>query len=249
MKNMKFFCLITALILMASTFNGCGGSNTEVSGKSSLFGKYEFFTDEDMELFRMSELSLTINGNTYTLGMTKDEIEDMLGEKGEGFRHESMSNSSRGSSIGNYVIEPDRYEYYYSVDNYYYYPNNKLAIIYQSVQDGKETNNPAVAISVNNSALVDSEGFSPGIDMIDDVKEHAIAKYGDRIREDITGSEIEFHYNEHGEYVIGRGWVTGDDRPGAWKVYYSYDGEEIDCIIVGCRKAFSGDGNLRDFWE
>ena len=88
-----------------------------------------------------------------------------------------------------------------------------------------------------------------GIDMMDDVKEHAIAKYGDKIKEDITGSEVEFHYNEHGEYVIGRGWVTGDNRPGGWKVYYAYDGEEIDCITVGCRKSFTGDSNLRDLWK
>lgn len=248
MKKLKIFCMITALVIMASTLTGCGGGTSETGGKTTLFGKYEFFTAEDMELFRMSELSLTINGNTYTLGMTKDEIEDMLGEEGEGFANNSSSGPD-SNSYGNSIIEPDSYEYYQSVNNYYYYPNNKIAIIYRSVQDGKETNNPAVSISVNNSALVDSEGFSPGIDMMDDVKEHAIAKYGDKIKEDITGSEVEFHYNEHGEYVIGRGWVTGDNRPGGWKVYYAYDGEEIDCITVGCRKSFTGDSNLRDLWK
>ena len=249
MKKLRMFCLITALILVVGSLTGCGSSNSETGGKTSMFGKYEFFTDKDMEIFRKDEVSINLNGNTYTLGMTKDEIEDMLGEEGKGYRHESRTDSNSFSSVGSYVIEPDGYEYYYSVNNYYYYPNNKLAIIYRSVQDGKETNNPAVSISVNNSSLVDSEGFSPEIDMMDDVKEFAKDNFGDMVKEDINGSEVAFYYNEFGEQVKGRGWVTGDNRPGAWKVYYSYDGEEIDCIIVGCRKAFSGDGNLRDFWE
>lgn len=248
MRNIKIFCLITTFIVMIISLTGCGADNNATGGKSSLFGKYEFFTDEDMELFRMDELSLSINGNTYTLGMTKNEIEDMLGEKGEGYGH-SASKGADSSSTGNQIIEPDSYEYYQSVNNYYYYPNNKMAVIYRSVQDGQETNNPAVLISVNNSALVDSEGFSPGIDMLDDVKEHVVPKYGDKIKEDITGSEVELFYNEFGEYVIGRGWVTGDGRPGGWKVYYAYDGDAINSITVGSRKAFTGDSNIHELWK
>ena len=128
MKKLRMFCLITALVLVVGTFTGCGSSNSETGGKTSMFGKYEFFTDKDMELFRKDEVSINLNGNTYTLGMTKDEIEDMLGEEGEGYRHESRTDSNSFSSVGSYVIEPDGYEYYYSVNNYYYYPNNKLAI-------------------------------------------------------------------------------------------------------------------------
>jgi len=248
MKKTRVLCLIIAFVLMVCSLTGCGGNTSETGGKTTLFGKYEFFTDDDMNVFQMDELSLTINGETYTLGMTKDEIENKLGEKGEGFAHDSSSGPDSSSS-GNSIIEADSYEYYQTVNNYYYYPNNKVAIIYRSVQDGKETNNPAVAISVNNSSLVDSEGFSPGINMMDEVKEHALSKYGDTIKEDITGSEVEMFYNEFGEYVKGRGWVTGDNRPGGWKVYYSYDGEEIDSITVGCRKSFTGDSNLRDLWK
>ena len=233
---------------MAITLIGCGGGTNETAGKTTLFGEYEFFTDDDMKIFRMNELSLAIDGKTYTLGMTKNEIEDMLGEKGEGYGHRASTGGGTNSS-GNQIIEPESYEYYDTVSNYYYYPNNRIAIIYRSVQDGKETNNPAVQISVNNSALIDSEGFSPGIDMLGDVKEYAIGKYGEKIKEDVTGSEVEVHYNEFGEYVIGREWVTSGDRPGGCKLYYSYDGNEIDSITVGSRGSFVGDSKVQELWE
>ena len=237
MRKIKLFSLVLCCIITGLLLCSCGNSNTETDGETSMFGEYEFL---DMDLFRMRELSLTINGSTYTVGMTKDEIEDMLGEEGEGYRHVSRSDSSSGTSTGNYIIEPDSYEYYYTVDNYYYYPNNGVAIIYRGVHEGQVTNNPAVLISAKNPSVIDSEGFSPETGMLADVKEHIINRYGEESKDDMNGSEIELCYDENGNYVPGRNWTSG-----GWKFYYSYNGKEIDSITVGCKGTYGNDTYIR----
>ena len=68
MRKIKLFGLVLCCTIIAFLFCGCGSSNSETGGKTSMFGKYEFFTDKDMELFRKDEVSINLNGDTYTLG-------------------------------------------------------------------------------------------------------------------------------------------------------------------------------------
>lgn len=248
MKRKKKFCLNIVFMLILFVLTGCG-NKSEIDGRTNLFGKYEIFNDADLELFQNEALKVTINGNTYTLGMTKSEIESMLGETGEGYASECYNTNSR--SCASYVVEPESYKYYTSVKNYYYYPKNKIAIIYYSLYDGKETNNPAVLISVNDPSFVDSEGFSPQRDMWDDVKTYIIDKYGERLSDDLLRGFADLHYNEFGEIVVGKDWPNYGDKPkpGGWKSYYAYDGEEIDSITVGCRISSSEDREILQLWE
>lgn len=245
MKKLRIFCLIMMLVLMVTVLAGCN-SNNENSDKTSLFGKYEVFTDADLELFQNAALKLSINGNTYTLGMTKDEIESILGETGQGYYHSSSSIDS--TSSGNHIVEPGLYEYYTTVNNYYYYPKNKMAIIYRSVQDGKETNNPAVLISVNNSKLVDSEGFSPGIDLRQEIRHYLEGKYGEKLVDKSYGT-VGIYYNETGVPIPVRDYITHSNSPGAWISYYANGEKAIDSITIGCRKSNSTDDKINGLWR
>lgn len=247
MKNIKFINLILYIIVILIALTGCSNSNETGDDKTGSFLKHEVFTDVDLELFQKDTFQLSFNGNTYTLGMTKDEIEKKLGEEGEGFYNESSS-IDNGTESGNFTVEPDSYKYYKTINNYYYYPNNKVAVIYRSVEDAQETNNPAVLISVNNSSLVDSQGFSPGIDMLDDVKEHIESEYGENFP-DITGGFVELCFDGFGNCIEVSDYVTKTDKSGAWITYYAYDGKAIDAITVGCKKTFSGDVKIYELWE
>ena len=74
------------------------------SSKNNLVGKHEIFTDDDMKLFQNEKLSISIDGKKYTLGMTKKEIEEMLGETGKGYAYSGTKTDSSNSK-GSYIPE------------------------------------------------------------------------------------------------------------------------------------------------
>lgn len=169
----KTFCMLFVAV-MVMAISGC--SSNVINSNSQ---KYNVFSEEDVDLFSQEQFAININGNICRLGMTKDEIENILGEVGTGFHYEGRSvDDSYITGLSEEIEEPSSYGAYKELSNYFYYPQNKLAVVYRSVEDGKETTNQATLISVGNSNYKDAYGFSVGSSSVENLKSYLIENYG-----------------------------------------------------------------------
>lgn len=244
MKKIKIAFVFICICAIFMLFVGCSSSGSQAN---SMFGKYKIFNDADLALFEQDTFTVSLNRGILRLGMSRKEVEKILNEQGEGFASEgwSFDGSVFRSTTTTEVIS---YEDYKSLYNYYYYPNNQVAIIYCDTKDGKETNSTVVYIGVRNSEYIDKNGLTPQKDTMDGVKLIIGEKYGEENSE-LGSSETIVYFDGNGNAMSVDDYVTSPDEPGVWIAYYSYDGKEIDVISVGCRKSFSGDSALKDHWK
>lgn len=225
------FMIFATVGLMA--LSGCHSNMINSDSK-----KYEVFSEADIDLFSQEQFAININGHTCRLGMTKDEIEEVLGEAGVGFHYEgrSVDDAYISGSLSENSEVPSSYGgAYKTLSNYFYYPQNKVAVVYRSVENKVETTNQATLISVGNSNYKDAYGFSVGGSPVENVESYLIETYGKENIDEYDWNEL--YFDSLGNYVSSNYYITHYDSPGVWIVYHSNKDGYITSINYGCHKS------------